>query len=132
MRKNGSTYGALEGMITVFHKDFFSYTLLGSPFLQQRRKHRRHALVRGAQRHQPGQDGAGSERAWPESLAIHRQLHGGVESGWRGLLSDAGRARISDLGQRPLRPLPPGRHAGAERHVCRRAERRDPAKPARR
>lgn len=32
VRKNGTTYGALEGMITVFHKDFFSYTPAGSPF----------------------------------------------------------------------------------------------------
>ena len=32
VRKNGSTYGALEGMITVFHKDFYSYTPAGSPF----------------------------------------------------------------------------------------------------
>jgi hypothetical protein len=32
VRKSGSTYGALEGMITVFHKDFFSYTPAGSPF----------------------------------------------------------------------------------------------------
>lgn len=32
VRKNGTAYGALEGMITVFHKDFFSYTPAGSPF----------------------------------------------------------------------------------------------------
>jgi len=32
VRKNGSTYGALEGMLTVFHKDFYSYTPPGSPF----------------------------------------------------------------------------------------------------
>lgn len=31
VRKNGSTYGALEGMITVFHNDFFSFTPSGSP-----------------------------------------------------------------------------------------------------
>lgn len=32
VRKNGSEYGALEGMITVFHKDFFSYKAPGSPY----------------------------------------------------------------------------------------------------
>jgi hypothetical protein len=32
VRKNGTAYGALEGMITVFHKDFFSYKAPGSPF----------------------------------------------------------------------------------------------------
>lgn len=31
VRKNGSDYGALEGMITVFHNDFYSYTPAGSP-----------------------------------------------------------------------------------------------------
>lgn len=31
VRKNGSTYGALEGVMTVFHKDFFSFTPAGSP-----------------------------------------------------------------------------------------------------
>jgi hypothetical protein len=32
VRKNGTTYGALEGMITVFHTDFFSFTPAGSPY----------------------------------------------------------------------------------------------------
>jgi hypothetical protein len=32
VRKDGSTYGRLEGMVTVFHTDFFSYTPPGSPF----------------------------------------------------------------------------------------------------
>lgn len=32
IRKNGSTYGTLEGMITVFHSDFFSFAPNGSPF----------------------------------------------------------------------------------------------------
>ena len=31
IRKDGSTYGKLEGMITVFHTDFFSFTPSGSP-----------------------------------------------------------------------------------------------------
>lgn len=31
VRKNGSTYGVLEGMITVFHTNFFSYVPPGSP-----------------------------------------------------------------------------------------------------
>ncbi len=31
VRKNGSTYGSLEGMITVFHTNFFSFTPAGSP-----------------------------------------------------------------------------------------------------
>ncbi len=33
VRKNASTYGALEGVITVFHNDFFSFTPAGSPFV---------------------------------------------------------------------------------------------------
>lgn len=32
VRKDGSAYGTLEGMVTVFHTDFFSYTPPGSPF----------------------------------------------------------------------------------------------------
>jgi hypothetical protein len=31
VRKDGSTYGKLEGMLTVFHRDFYSYTPSGSP-----------------------------------------------------------------------------------------------------
>jgi hypothetical protein len=31
VRKDGSAYGKLEGMITVFHRDFYSYTPAGSP-----------------------------------------------------------------------------------------------------
>jgi len=31
VRKDGSTYGSLEGMITVFHTNFFSYKPAGSP-----------------------------------------------------------------------------------------------------
>lgn len=32
VRKDGSTFGRLEGMITVFHTNFFSFTPAGSPF----------------------------------------------------------------------------------------------------
>ncbi|WP_255298399.1 hypothetical protein [Brevibacillus dissolubilis] len=32
VRKDGSTYGKLEGMVSVFHTDFYSYTPSGSPF----------------------------------------------------------------------------------------------------
>ncbi len=32
VRKDGSAYGRLEGMITVFHTNFFSYTPPGSPY----------------------------------------------------------------------------------------------------
>ena len=32
VRKDGTPYGKLEGMITVFHLDFFSFTPPGSPF----------------------------------------------------------------------------------------------------
>ena len=31
VRKNGSTYGVMEGMITVFHSDFYSFVPNGSP-----------------------------------------------------------------------------------------------------
>ncbi len=31
VRKDGSTFGKLEGMVTVFHNDFYSYTPVGSP-----------------------------------------------------------------------------------------------------
>lgn len=31
VRKDGSTYGTFEGMVTVFHTDFYSYTPSGSP-----------------------------------------------------------------------------------------------------
>lgn len=31
IRKDGSTYGILEGMVTVFHTDFYSFTPAGSP-----------------------------------------------------------------------------------------------------
>ncbi len=31
VRKNGSSFGALEGVITVFHTDFYSFTPSGSP-----------------------------------------------------------------------------------------------------
>ncbi|HEY9636881.1 MAG TPA: hypothetical protein V6D14_26005 [Coleofasciculaceae cyanobacterium] len=31
VRKDGSTFGKLEGIVTVFHKDFYSYTPPGSP-----------------------------------------------------------------------------------------------------
>ncbi len=33
VRKNGSSYGSLEGVMTVFHKDFFSYTPAASPLM---------------------------------------------------------------------------------------------------
>lgn len=33
VRKDGSTYGTLEGMVTVFHTDFYSYTPDGSPLV---------------------------------------------------------------------------------------------------
>ncbi|BBB91847.1 MAG TPA: hypothetical protein PKA28_08230 [Methylomusa anaerophila] len=32
VRKDGSTYGALEGIVTVAHQDFYSYTPAGSPW----------------------------------------------------------------------------------------------------
>lgn len=32
VRKDGSTHGAFEGMVTVAHSDFYSYTPAGSPF----------------------------------------------------------------------------------------------------
>jgi len=32
VRKDGSAYGKVEGMITVFHTDFFSFTPTGSPY----------------------------------------------------------------------------------------------------
>lgn len=32
VRKDGSAYGKLEGMITVFHTDFYSFTPTGSPY----------------------------------------------------------------------------------------------------
>ena len=32
IRKDGTTYGAFEGMVTVFHSDFYSYTPSGSPY----------------------------------------------------------------------------------------------------
>jgi len=31
VRKDGSTYGKLEGIVTAFHRDFYSYTPVGSP-----------------------------------------------------------------------------------------------------
>jgi hypothetical protein len=31
VRKDGSTFGKLEGVVTVFHRDFYSYTPAGSP-----------------------------------------------------------------------------------------------------
>lgn len=31
IRKDSTTYGSLEGMITVFHRDFYSFTPIGSP-----------------------------------------------------------------------------------------------------
>ena len=34
VRKDGSDYGELEGMVTVFHNDFFSFTPDGSPFTE--------------------------------------------------------------------------------------------------
>ncbi|RCJ30922.1 hypothetical protein A6770_20585 [Nostoc minutum NIES-26] len=33
VRKDGSTFGKLEGIVTVFHTDFYSYTPSGSPLL---------------------------------------------------------------------------------------------------
>ena len=33
IQKNGTTYGALQGAVTVSHSDFFSYTPSGSPFI---------------------------------------------------------------------------------------------------
>lgn len=36
VRKDGSRFGKLEGMVTVYHTDFYSYTPQGSPFSQGR------------------------------------------------------------------------------------------------
>lgn len=36
VRKDGSTYGKLEGMVTVAHNDFYSYVAPGSPFTSGR------------------------------------------------------------------------------------------------
>ncbi|WP_148715934.1 hypothetical protein [Chitinolyticbacter meiyuanensis] len=33
VRKDGSTWGRVEGMITVFHNDFYAYTPVGSPLV---------------------------------------------------------------------------------------------------
>ncbi len=36
VRKDGSTFGKLEGIVTVFHNDFYSYTPAGSPLTKGR------------------------------------------------------------------------------------------------